>query len=477
MVKWINIFVIFFSAIKLIIIKYSGESLKKRDFFSCVFFIELGLAFSVILSFWYPLLNECYEMTNRLFHIDKYLIEQELYMLQFTPNIFFEIKFFVIYFISLIPFLILFKYNIRRGIVLIAYVTIQWVSFFIFFKETRWVLLMLVVIFVVSNIFVPFGEGAYFKPIVYFSYIMDVYGCKKKKGIRWKKIILLGLCCLGFVLAFKWLFPVFSIYLLVLLFFSIVLLIWTNSSKNAVENIIKKIFVYAVFIPFVLLNNNSFKLNIQNIVIVIISIFFSIDRVINLIKDLKKIIEMESNRFLIDEVEDNDKLIKEKIYISNEMSKCLSEKVLIRQILIYWKLGLSETKKLIKIYNEKDYKKESMVIKGIDYFYNLDHNVSMTMNEREKCLEKIFKNTNECIYFLPIAIEYAYVLFNLDKNYKEIKRLLQKFWLFLGDEDRYILYYACIRLGETEQANTIKIEIENFDKIESQMNSNKSYEE
>lgn len=450
--------------IMLLIKEYSGESLKKKDFYSCFFFCELGLIIGVFLSLiknTFPI-SFSEELNNiLLFTMGNRDVDITPFLIGFSPA---EFKLILSSFGIVGIALILLKFKIKRKISFVIIVAIQGILFFLMYEETKFIIFIMFAIFIALRTFVPFGKGKYFELIRYGSYFNDIYVYHGHKNKIWTSIKLI-LGCIGFVIAFKYLFPVFSGMLLTILFFSIVLLIWINSSENVVTNIIRKILVYAIIIPFVLLNNNTFNLSILNIALVLVAVFFSIERVINLFKELKNKIETESNRFLLNEVTDCDKLIKEKINITTEMSESISEKLLIRQIIIYWKLELSEIKELLKIYNDKQYQKESMLINGIDYFVHIDKYESLT--EKAKYLEKINKRSDNEILFYDVVKEYATVLFRLGKDYGKIESLLNNdVWLFMTDDLKYILYYASLKVNKKEQAELLKREIKNFNEVD-----------
>jgi hypothetical protein len=445
--------------LNLLIEKSSGDSLKKKDFFALAFFVEMGLALSLVLELISPMINSSSHMISTMFDIMK---NQTAYMVTIPVDFMSDFKFF---FVSLLPMLVmvgLMKLNIKRGFMILVCEGIQVILFVLFYRDARLVISIVFVICLLVSVFFPIGTGAYYNLIRYANYLTDIYEHKVWKKKNWKVIIMkFAISCIGFVLAFKLLFPFFSMNLLFLLFAAIVLLLWINASKDESTNNLKKILVYAVFIPFVLLSNNLFELTVQNIVLVIISIFFSLERVINLIKELMKKIENESLRYLVAEINEGDKLLNKRIELNKELKDHISEKLLIRQIVIYFKLGLEETKELIQIYYEKDFKKESMLIGAFDYFLESDQDV--TLEKRKQRLEIICNKNEEDTCYIPILEEYAKVLYWLKLDYEKIVILLDEFWLYIEDDSKYVLYYSLLKLNNVEAANNVKREIECFE--------------
>lgn len=451
----------------------SKESIKKKDIFTCLVFIEFTIAIGLAL----PMIQPMFNMIGRLI---EQIIQMFDYMSQGTPpasignNIFYdlnfrnEIKFFHYAMLTMVPFLILQK--TKKGTIILIYMTLQILLSLFLFRDVGKFLFFLAVLLFCINIFIPFGSGEYFNIIKYASYIPSIYQPEISK--KQKKIIIMLIKTvvggMAFMLALKWLIPSFTAYMLGLLFVSMILLIWINNSKNKVQIIIRKIIMYSLIVPFVLLNNNTFKRDIQSTVLVLVSIFFSIDRVVALIKELKKIIEENSLLFLLDEIEDQEKLWKNKIDFSESEQIEIPEQLLLRQIIIYSKLSLSNINSLIKLYKDSGYTQELHLVRSIEYFTIIDEETSL--EERESLLIQIFKNENQGIEFLPLLVEYAWVLFYLKKGYDEIVQMLIEHWLYLSDKTKYILFYACYKTNDLAAAETIKREIADFNSIELEMN-------
>lgn len=452
---------------KLLIERHSKDSMKQKDIFSWAIYIEIGLFIGMIFVLLKHLQTEFSEMLDVISYIF-YNKESDL-IVQLN---FYDIKMLLkISFVGVIPAFIalwLFKFKMRRINIIIICEIFQIILFFILFKDIRYILLLMVAIGILTNIFFPFGTGFYFNIIKYMTYITDIYEFDLPIKKNWRRyIISLIVCCVFFVIFIKALFPVLSIKLLILLYVSIVLLLWVNSSKDKTKNYLKKILVYAFFVPFVLLSNNLFELSVQNIILVIISIFFAIDRIISLFNLLIEKIKCESIRYVLEEQIDTDYFIKQRIVFDNELKSCISEELLIRQIVIYFKLNLSEVKTLINIYKEKGYKKHGMLIGSIDYFVN--SNDTLSLEDRKEQLSKFFIVNKRDIVFLPFLEEYAMVLYMLKTDYPLIVKLLEERWLLLSDQSKYILYYSYLQTNNHEIANNVKKEIDKFEEVESEM--------
>lgn len=373
-----------------------------------------------------------------------------------------------IVFIILFPFvflpimIFLIKVGFKRERI-INIVSLLFVGFsFTFFKVSRFVLSFTGIILGIAIWFHPIGSGYYYRIIRNLDYLNDMYSIKKfSKKDAIKKVVIFLFLGVIFIFVLKIGFPQLTVRILVVSYFATVLLFWFGASHNAINNILKKIFVYTFFVPFILINNNLYEVTMQNAVLVLISVFFSMDRVIGLIKELNKKIENESLRYLLDKENDKGELLSHKIVLLDNEIKFLSDENLLRQIVIRYKLESPNTQELIIEYRKRGIKKQKMLIDSIEYFM---YNKNLSLIEREEKLNMICQKRKGDIYYLPIREEYAKTLFFLKRGYNKIVELLLEDWLFINNESRFILYVALKREGKETQE--IKNEIENFDEFE-----------
>jgi len=101
---------------------------------------------------------------------------------------------------------------------------------------------------------------------------------------------LLTACCLGIALfCLTRVFSVLSINMGFLITISIFLLVWTNSAKNSTILIFRKFILCVSCLPIVILYNNALSVSEPlKILSVFVTLFFSIERIINLSKEVKK---------------------------------------------------------------------------------------------------------------------------------------------------------------------------------------------
>lgn len=455
---------------------WSEGSKKKKDIFSCILLGEWGIVLGLAFSVTSPLFEIIVAYFNQLekvvddFNHGIYYSTIQVALPDMNMTSWYKILFFSV--VTIIPFIALLLVRIKRRLVILLYVIIQIVVAVFLFEKVGIVFAVLVVCLFVLNIFIPFGSEAYFNAVKYIGYFPEVYQFYEKDKIKRSKILLMALKVLigmfPFVILFKILIPVCSIYLLQVLYGAIVLLIFMNYSKSKIIMLIKKVIAYSIVALVVLINNNSFKNSLLEIVLTVVSIFFALDRVISLFKEYKKLIRQDSISYLINEINEDELLLKEKLDISQVDKLNLSEIVLLRQIIIYAKLGLPSTVELIQLYKDRGCNKEDKLVNLIEGLTMIDEEDSL--ENQEKILEKVWNNESQGIEYLPLSEQYAYVLFCLKRNYEKIIEILEKHWLYLQDETKYILYYAYIKVGNLSAAKTIKNEMMNFELAEKAMN-------
>ena len=443
------------------------DSPKKKDCFVWAIFFQIGIILSSVSVMIKPLINSVFELINNL----KRFVEGEqlspTYILNDSIVGVLDFRIWFIVFFTCIVVCLLLKCNIRRIYVFFLCEIIQILLFVFFFIEARYIFCLVLFIALFVTLFFPIGSGVYFNLFKYMNYIIDIFEYEENSQKKWKRMLFgIGFCWLCLAIILKILFPFFTLNILILLLASITLLLWINSSTGKIRDYLKKILVYAFFIPFVLLSNNFFEVSIQNIVLVIISIYFAIERVINIIKLIVQKIENESLRFLLDEKKGED-LIKERIVIDRQMQEYISEKMLIRQIVISFKLGLEDISTLIQMYRERACVRESMLVGAIEYY--IEKQEELSLEQRREELDIICERNAGDICFIPILEEYAYVLYCLRDGYDRIILLLDTFTLEISDNSKYILYYSYKKMNRNSEAYVVKREINNFEQIEIKM--------
>lgn len=360
------------------------DSEKKRDAIACLIIVMVGMFVGIVMHLVNPILDylllpfehsinyfinainsgntsvniytEYYEVIRQInMNLDKSIVEIIIFSLIVTVLFFF----------------MLFFLRLRRGWLILLIYVLELAITAVIFKEVRILIILTAILLLMMQGLIPLGRGAYYKIIQYAFYIPDIYKRKEHKKISVIKILLKGvfLLILGavFAILLNSVLPYLSVKVSFLLFTAMVILVWMNQCSDLTTQIIRKIISYSIIIVVVLLDNNSFQIGDLSSVLALVSIFFAIERVIALVKELEKRIKCESFLFLCEEIKDCEELLEQRLEIPMEIVGKLSEDMLTRQILINFKLGFeSKAMEMIEAYKSQRFKKESHIIHGIE---------------------------------------------------------------------------------------------------------------
>lgn len=366
-------------------------------------------------------------------------------------------------------------FKLKRIYLMITLMFFQVAISSIFFKETIPLLLIVGILLSIVIYFIPLGKGEYFSIIEYGSFLTDIhsltYNKLEKKDVA-KFVLRIILPILPFMLFVKLLVPGMTLYVISITYMATCLLIFLNSSNNKVELSIKKIVIYSLIIIATIFNQKKLAGNVLEIALSICAIFFSLDRVLSAIKDLKSEIEDKSMLYLMEKkFKDVDWLIENKQTFPLSVEIVPSELFLLKQIIIHY--HLNEEEQLIKLADmyEETYELNKRLVMQLKYFCVFSRDYS-EIEEKYEYLKKVFEIENSKIEFLPAVAEYGFLLFVKRENYKTIIDLLSTNWFALDDESKYILYYAYIQQGERKSAEVLKNEISDFDLISEKFQDN-----
>jgi len=406
--------------------------------------------------------------------------EQEIVMKQpvFTFNFFMEIELlkfsfwtFGTIFIGMMLNKVL---NLKRIYLMMVMMFLQVIVSSVFFKDTIPLLIIIGILLSIMLYFVPLGSGKYFGFIEYCSFLTDIYSFKhkeltsKKVGKFIARIIL---PIFPFLVFMKMLIPSMSIYILSITYVAANLLIFLNSNENKVQFNLKKIVIYSLIIIVTISSQKNFDGSVLEIVVSILAIFFSLDRVLAAVKELRYEIEDNSILYLLEKKsEDIDWLLENKQTFEFESDRVPSELFLLKQIIIC--LHLNEKDQLLKLVNlyNATYEINKRFVLQIKYFFTFTHDES-DYEERYEYLKEVFELDKSRIEFFPAVIEYGFLLFLKNENCKMITDLMAENWYALDDESKYILYYAYKQQNENKSAEILKNEISNFDVISEEFNA------
>lgn len=366
----------------------SKNDLKKRDFLSILYGILFLIFACIFLVVVYQqikpfILQPAVAFANLYFIIDA-IFSGKSEFLQYVPStqnadslkLFSEIIFdeLVLLFKMLFPMItslvtmFLFKKQNFESKVFIAISTIliYTLIFGVYFQAT-----LIIVLFGILIIFHPIGNGKYYTVVQYLNYFEEIlynwWGSRTKNKKSIKKIIFLIILFITMSYCLFRLFPALGVGFSLLLTLLVVFIIWVYTGSASKEmKLLKKIFIYSIFFGFTLIGNLEIGSDVLKIPVLFITLFFALDRIIALSKEMKEII-VEKSILYYYEYETIDKLllIKELINIDILHEVDVTELELAKQIAIRIKLGLyQEVLKLSDIYKNREFQNYRQFVEG-----------------------------------------------------------------------------------------------------------------
>lgn len=471
----------------------SKDSKKKKDLIACFLIIFVGMFLGIVVHIFEPFVDyfllffqavvqsimkiidlkstsfqeftECFDIIQKIFAD----LNHSMLKMVFVSFILMTLTFMMIYFLK-----------VKRVWLMLIAIILEFVINSIAFPEVKFLIFLTVTVLMMMQGLIPIGSGSYYKVIQYAVYIPCIYHRRERKEDSSVKILsfILFFLTLGAMFAFLMnsVWPYLSKKVSFLLYIAILILVWMNQCSDLTTKMIRKLICYSLIVIVVLLDNNSFDIGGLSPILALVSIFFAVERVISLAKDLAKRVENQSFLFLIDEINDDELLLEKRLEIPLEVVEKLSEDQLIRQIVINYKLKLfSEALEMIDVYKTQNFTKEFYVIRGLELEILFANN-EISIEDAEEKLEEIFSFENKGLNFGPLNQNYALVLFLNDKDYSIIIDLLWEFWLLLDDEMKFVLYYAFLNQNRSRDAEKVKREINNFEEVRfSVMETRKEY--
>lgn len=460
----------------------SKNDLKKRDFLSILYGILFLIFACIFLVVVYQqikpfILQPAVAFANLYFIIDA-IFSGKSEFLQYVPStqnadslkLFSEIIFdeLVLLFkmlfpmiISLVTMFLFKKQNFESKVfITISTILIYTLIFGVYFQAT-----LIIVLFGILIIFHPIGNGKYYTVVQYLNYFEEIlynwWGSRTKNKKSIKKIIFLIILFITMSYCLFRLFPALGVGFSFLLTLLVVFIIWVYTGSASKEmKLLKKIFIYSIFFGFTLIGNLEIGSDVLKIPVLFITLFFALDRIIALSKEMKEII-VEKSILYYYEHETIDKLflIKELINIDILHEVDVTELELAKQIAIRIKLGLyQEVLKLSDIYKNREFQNYRQFVEGNIFLLTFDETTfddADSLKSLKERLSNILELEGQNI-FLPELYEiYAKVLFKLEQFNDAIEYFKDSI-MYMSEESRLMYIEACEQVGDIKQAEYIR---------------------
>ncbi|HEO4293674.1 TPA: hypothetical protein VAY53_001881 [Streptococcus agalactiae] len=290
--------------------------------------------------------------------------------------------------------------------------------------------------------FVSIGKNRVYNFVQNLNYFEEViwnYFEENPVKIKEKSLIIKFLLTISFVFVIDFAMVRllnFNIKFSTILACSAILLAWLYQNKSVTEPfLLKKLVIYFIFFIATLIGNLKNELSILETPLLFISIFFTMDRIIVLSKEMRDLIISKSILFYYDHENIKPSIllseIKEIKYLENVD---IGELELVRQMVIRLRLELEEEFLILSdIYMKNGYEKYIQFVQGNVYFINLELDKIPNYTNLKLILESIFDHNNQKIFIPKLYEEYIYILISLGEVEKA-KEILKEVSDYLTEE-------------------------------------------
>ncbi|HGI4373447.1 TPA: hypothetical protein ACJSSU_001923 [Streptococcus agalactiae] len=290
--------------------------------------------------------------------------------------------------------------------------------------------------------FVSIGKNRVYNFVQNLNYFEEViwnYFEENPVKIKEKSLIIKFLLTISFVFVIDFAMVRllnFNIKFSTILACSAILLAWLYQNKSVTEPfLLKKLVIYFIFFITTLIGNLKNELSILETPLLFISIFFTMDRIIALSKEMRDLIISKSILFYYDHENIKPSIllseIKEIKYLENVD---IGELELVRQMVIRLRLELEEEFLILSdIYMKNGYEKYIQFVQGNVYFINLELDKIPNYTNLKLILESIFDHNNQKIFIPKLYEEYIYILISLGEVEKA-KEILKEVSDYLTEE-------------------------------------------
>ena len=367
--------------------------------------------------------------------------------------------------ISMVTMFLFKKQNFESKVfIAISTILIYTLIFGVYFQA-----MLIIVLFGILIIFHPIGNGKYYTVVQYLNYFEEIiynwWGSRTKNKKSINKIIFFIFLFIFLFITMSYClfksFPALGVDLSLLLTLLVIFIIWVYTGSASKEmKLLKKILIYSIFFGFTLIGNLEIGSDVLKIPVLFITLFFGLDRIIALSKEMKEII-VEKSILYYYEYETIDKLllIKELINIDILHEVDVTELELAKQIAIRIKLGLyQEVLKLSDIYKDREFQNYRQFVEGNIFFLTFDETTfddADSLKSLKERLSNILELEGQNIILPELYEIYAIVLFKLERFNDSIVYFKENI-MYMSEESRLMYIEACEQVGDIKQAEYIR---------------------
>ena len=384
-----------------------------------------------------------------------YLLYFSLYLLM-LPSFLLSFNFFSISIKLIMIIMIMFcinKFILKTNKILtfkklVISIIISFILIIIIYK-TYFHILLLISMLLLVILFLPFliGSGKYFLILQNIRYLGEIYTNQSEIYLlstsphkNFLKFLLIVFCCILIAISIN---KIFNLpYILSILLAISLLILFILRNKNKVHIVFKKFLFFILLLLIQIYADIKIEINTIKFLSLIATFYFSIDRIFTISKEVTQLIKSESILYYYEHEN-----IPKKILL-----KEISEIELVKQILLHQRLNLKdELLELINMYKKARYTKYLQLVESIKYFIFTKLNELENIKSLKKKIKKIINLKNQKISPIEIYLEYAYILFEINKYFESIK-YYEKYFEYLSKEELLVLYEIYIKVNKLNKA-------------------------
>ena len=328
-----------------------------------------------------------------------------------------------------------------------------------------WSIIFLVFLLIVYII--PLGERKYFNLINNAKYLEEIrknYLHKNQEFSNrkfYEKLVgkFLVIAVLIFLIAalLSYYMNISFIFMIIIISSLTCILYLYKETKDKILTVFKKVIIFVIFVVISLYANRIVPSELDKILLLVITVYFSFDRVVSLGKDIQDIIKKYSLRYYYEDeflsVKDiKDEYLEMKFINSFE----IDEHELIKQIILRDKVCfLDELNQLCELYTRKKFEEYRQLVEFYLYIININSKDEINLNDEERNLKNILKIQNQKLFPIELYKEYATILYT-QKKFDEAIEFYEEFLWYLNKDELNNMYQCYKELGKDKEAGKLK---------------------
>lgn len=444
---------------------------KEKDILSLAYIISLILYFCVIvvpllIVILGPFIKYGIYLTSSVYHyiMDGGNFPINIFIITFdTEKIIWILRISLIGLIPVISRIIFKKAKFLSDFI----VMIILISGLVFFSRDYLGCSIIFLVFLLIVYIIPLGERKYFNLINNAKYLEEIrknylyknqeFSNKKfYKKLLGKFLVIVVLIVLIAVLLSCYLKISFNFMIIIISSLTCIFYLY-KETKDKILTVFKKVIIFAMFVALSLYANRIVPSELEKILLLVINVYFSFDRVVSLGKDIQDIIKKYSLRYYYENeflsVKDiKDEYLEMKFINSFE----IDEHELIKQIILRDKLYfLDELNQLCKLYTRKKFEEYRQFVEFYLYIININSKEEINLNDEDRNLKNILEIQNQKLFPIELYKEYATILYT-QKKFDEAIEFYEEFLWYLNKDELNNMYQCYKELGKDKEAGKLK---------------------